>query len=284
MEVLSPLATEIVEEIKELEQHSVSQEEFEQKMAESEKTEPNPLDPREIKKMQAMFGNAKTQLAKYLLNEDGKKLVLNESNLNKDATILFKNCINGYYEIDSPCTKILIESCNGTTIVLGDKILTSTVDIYKCDNFSLQCNVKLGTLQADMCKKLMVQFKNKELITQLVWAGVYDLDVKFEENPELNLSTGLDVMKKRYPDVRETIDQFSVRHIKNQVICERIIRLDNGFPTTSREKKIYDDRQEEAIQRLAKESGITIGRKPEKKIPPNSICPKCKSGDRKSVV
>lgn len=42
--------------------------------------------------------------------------------------------------------------------------------------------MKLGTLQADMCKKLMVQFKNKELITQLVWAGVYDLDVKFEEN------------------------------------------------------------------------------------------------------
>lgn len=135
MEVLSPLATEIVEEIKELEQHSVSQEEFEQKMAESEKTEPNPLDPREIKKMQAMFGNAKTQLAKYLvtilifsyshfflkilkLNEDGKKLVLNESNLNKDATILFKNCINGYYEIDSPCTKILI----GNFLSFFDKI------------------------------------------------------------------------------------------------------------------------------------------------------------------
>jgi len=47
-----------------------------------------------------------------------------------------------------------------------------------------------------------------------------------------------------------------------------------------REKKIYDDRQEEALQILAKNAGIVIGKKSEKKTPPNAICPKCASGKK----
>jgi hypothetical protein len=270
----------IEEEIRKLETNAVPQEEYERMLSENTETQPQPLDKREINKLQAMFGNAKAQVAKYFLNEDGKKVTLTEKDVKKESTLLFKNCTNGYYEIGSPCTKLLIDACDGSTFVLNERIMTSTLDIYKCSKLKVNINIKLGTVQADLCKDLHVEFLNKDLITQLVWAGVHNLTVAFTQNSNLNLKTGFEEMCKLHGELRETIDQFIVRHIKEQILCERVIRLENGFPTTAREKKIYDDRQEEAIQRLAKEAGITIGRKQEKKIPPNSICPKCNSGKK----
>jgi len=113
----------------------------------------------------------------------------------------------------------------------------------------------------------------------MVWAGVHDLTLRFDKEDH-TLKTGYAQMEALYGNLNYTIDQFIIRWIKDELLTERIIRLDNGFPTTEREKKIYDERQELAMQKLAQEAGITIGKKKEKKIPPNSICPKCNSGQK----
>jgi len=173
----------------------------------------------------------------------------------------------------------MIDSCNNTTIRLNNKIITSTVDVYKSDNFNLFVNTKVGTLQLDICNKLNAEFQNKEMFQSVVWAGVSDLSLKFKEENHV-LETGFEQMKKLYPELRHTIDQFIIRWIDGQLLSERLIRLENGYPTTEREKKIYDDKQEQAMQKLAKEAGITIGKKNEKKIPPNAVCPKCNSGKK----
>ena len=52
-------------------------------------------------------------------------------------------------------------------------------------------------------------------------------------------------MKETYG--ADTVDdkqsQFIVRFIEGQLLSERIVRLPNGYPTTEREKKIYDENQ-----------------------------------------
>lgn len=45
----------------------------------------------------------------------------------------------------------------------------------------LQVNTRVSTIQADMCKKLKVEFTKKELYNQLVWAAVYDLTLTFRD-------------------------------------------------------------------------------------------------------
>jgi len=179
--------------------------------------------------------------------------------------------------LDALCTKVLIDGCHNTKIILKQKIITSTVDIYKSDNFHIEIGTKVGTLQVDICKNLKVTYDNRENFQSMVWAGVYDLLLHFQKENH-TLKTGFDEMVALHGELNPTIDQFIIRWISEELLIERVIRLDNGFPTTAREKKGYDDRQEETLQKLAKEAGITIGKKSEKRIPPNSICPKCKSG------
>lgn len=235
------------------------------------------LDPKERSKLQAMMGNGKQQMAKYCLNQKGIKETLDESTVKPQATVFFKNCDDCEYVLDARCTKVLIDGCHNTKIILKQKIITSTVDIYKSDNFHLQIFTKVGTLQADVCKKIHIQVDHQDNFQSLVWAGVYDLTLHFE-NENRTLKTGYDEMAALHGELSPTIDQFIVRWVNGDLLSERVVRLDNGFPTTAREKKFFDDRQEETLQKLAKEAGITIGKKAEKKIPPNVVCPKCKSG------
>jgi len=203
---------------------------------------------------------------------------LEESTVKPQATIFFKNCEDCEYVVDAMCTKVLIEGCHNTKIILKQKIVTSTVDIYKSDNFQIEVNTKVGTLQVDVCKNLKVTFNNRENFQSMVWAGVYDLLLHFQEESR-TLKTGFDEMTTLHGDqLNPTIDQFIIRWVKEELLVEKVVRLDNGFPTTAREKKGYDEKQEETLKKLAKEAGITIGKKGEKRIPPNDVCPKCKSG------
>jgi len=238
---------------------------------------PSKLNPKEQNRLQAMMGNGKQQAAKYYLNEKGKKEVLDDSTIIPQATVFFKNCEDCEFVLDAMCTKVLIEGCHNTKIILKQKVVTSTVDVYKCDNFHLQVHTKVGTLQTDVCTNLTLQFEHKEYFQSLIWAGLHNLTLNFEKENRV-LKTGLSEMQTLYGELSPTIDQFIVRWIEEDLKIERLIRLDNGFPTTEREKKTYDSRQEETLQKLAQEAGITIGKKGEKKIPPNSVCPKCKSG------
>jgi len=63
-------------------------------------------------------------------------------------------------------------------------------------------------------------------------------------------------------------------------VSEQIVRLANGYPTTEREAKAFDEKQEQLLKKLAQEAGITIGKKKQEKIAPNSVCPKCESGKK----
>ena len=55
-------------------------------------------------------------------------------------------------------TKIFVQGCTDFTLRVRSKVLTATVELYKCERAALQFAVKCGTLQIDMCRDVDVTF------------------------------------------------------------------------------------------------------------------------------
>jgi len=232
------------------------------------------------KKMSAMLGGHKDNLINAIVNEKDQPLRKVVDHTPKHS-IYFKNCHNSHYAIDEYCTKLLIEGCTNCSFTVNGKIVTSTVDIWRSDNVQLNINTFVGTLQADVCKKLSITYNKKEHLQTIVWAQVYDLALDFLDGPEHKMITGFEHESQKYPNLALHMDQFIIRFVKDVLMSEQIVRLNNGYPTTEREAKEFDRRQEENLQKLAKQMGISVGKKktttPKQK--PNETC-SCGSGKK----
>jgi len=212
-----------------------------------------------------------------------------DDGLEQKSTIFFKNCKNGNYTIDSQCTKILIEGCENTVITLNGGIYTEVVEIWRCNSFQLKVNTRVKTLQLDICRAIDVHFTNPTDFDQVVWSNLHDFQLKVEEH---HLVTGVPQVKELHEDLNEETDQFIIRIIKGKLLQEIFVRLANGFPTTEREAKEFDERQErnnqarEAyVRRLLNKKGHKIApelnklKKDESKAGRNDNCP-CNSGKK----
>jgi len=198
-----------------------------------------------------------------VLNETGQTTTFEEESIAAAATLYFKNCQDGVYTVDTMVTKVLFEGCKNIKVYFKKKVVTGLVDIWKCDNFYFESDVKIGTLQLDICKGVTGKFKSKDLFSQCVWAGVFDLDLSFGDTDQ-KINTGFDKEQKDHHstmNLNEQVDQFIVRFVKEKIACELIVRLTNGFPTTEREAREFDRRQEENMKKIADQAGITIARK-----------------------
>jgi len=238
-------------------------------------------DDKEEQKLQAMMGSSQTQEAKYVLNTKGEVVTFEDDSFKPQVTLYFKNCQDCTYVVNSMCTKVMIESCVNTKITFDKKIITNMIEVWKCEGVNLFVNTDIGTFQVDLCKNLAIQMKSMQMFKSLVWAGAHDLSLSFEDSTEHKLNTGFAQMQTQYPDLNEHTDQFIVRFIKGKLLTEQIVRLKNGYPTTEREAAEFDKRQEENLQKLAKEMGISIGKKKPTtpKLKPNEPC-HCGSGKK----
>ena len=52
------------------------------------------------------------------------------------------------------CTKVFVQDCNNTNIVVNERVLTQMIEIYKCESSEFVFNTKIGTIQIDMCQKV----------------------------------------------------------------------------------------------------------------------------------
>lgn len=203
------------------------------------------------------------------------------------ATVYFKDCHDGTYTITGPCTKVLVERCTNFKLQLDGHIKTETLEIWRCENAHLQINVPIKTLQADLSKKLSLVYKSKEIYGSLVWSGIYDLSLKVGDDVH---ESGYEQMKVEYPDINDQFDQFIVRYLNGTLTAEQIVRLKNGFPTTEREAKEFDDKQkandaamENYVRNLVKFAAPKLGIKDDRKRPKvgrNEPCPACSSGKK----
>lgn len=266
--------------------------------------------PKEQARLQAQIGNLRNTYAQFVIDEEGQTRTLDAAgerpgqkpkktqdplveqggeeargkgiDLKKVPTVYFNKCKGGCYTVDHLSSKILIEGLSDTTITIRGKVLTSTVEVWKCSNLTLVLDTPVKTLQLDMLTSVDVQFSKKEHYHAVVWQDVYDLNLSFGDAPQHNLATGFAHMETMHPDNDVKLDQFIVRFLEASDSTERVltpercVRLKNGFLSTEREAIDWERRNTQAreafMANYLKENGLRLNKGNSKKVPPNKPC------------
>ena len=233
--------------------------------------------PQSVRELQAMIGGAKAKDTVTVAGEKGVTKTLEDGSFDSNSTLVFYNCEDCNYIVESYALKVYLQGCKNVNVTFNAKILTATLETFKCDDLTLAINTKVGTLQADICDGIDITYAKKEDFHMCIWAGCEKLKVSFEDSGE-SFASGFKEMAEARANVNKERSQFKVSVVGGKLKQEPVVRLANGFTTTAREKKAFEDTQEMNLQAMAKTMGITI--KPGKKgikVKPNQPCP-CGSG------
>eukprot|EP01095_Lingulamoeba_sp_RSL-Kostka_P017324 TRINITY_DN892_c0_g1_i1.p1 TRINITY_DN892_c0_g1~~TRINITY_DN892_c0_g1_i1.p1 ORF type:complete len:323 (-),score=133.28 TRINITY_DN892_c0_g1_i1:202-1170(-) len=221
---------------------------------------------------------------------DVEKEISGETGLSSRHTVYFKNCNNSTYTITDKCVKVFAESCENLTLTIVGQLYTETCEIWKCNNVSLTCCTSIKTLQVDQCDGVNVTVEDEDDFDRLIWAGLNNFTINVGNK---KLSSGLDDVRVEFPEVRADIDQFIIRVVGKKLLQEKIIRLDNGYPTTERENNAFNEQKEKndkAYENYVKQllnqkqtkvasSLSQLTQEKKKKVGRNSPCP-CNSGKK----
>ncbi|CAG8789470.1 13670_t:CDS:2, partial [Acaulospora morrowiae] len=90
------------------------------------------------------FGNARTQE-----NDSSQTKHLDASLISSTSTIFLRLCNDMEYIVDCACTKIMIEECRNLVLIANDKIITSTIEVWKSNDITLKLNTQVQTVQVD---------------------------------------------------------------------------------------------------------------------------------------
>lgn len=250
------------------------------------------LTEEEEKKLKENLDNGFTQKMNQkikIISEKNQTKLFTDKDIDSTETLFFKNCENSKYVVGAMSTKVCIERCKDCTFIFNGKVITQVQELWNNINVKVVNNTTIKTVQVDLCNGADVCFDKTENFNRVVWAATENLKIHFKEKEAAHhiVDTGITEMKKLNPTINEKVDQFIVRLIKNKVTekidlrNELIIRLDNGFPTTEREEREFQRRQEANLQKLTKEllgKNINLGKKKDvgPKIRRNDPC-KCGS-------
>jgi hypothetical protein len=205
--------------------------------------------------------------------------VFDESNLSNDHVLVFTDCVGSTFTVKSDCVKIFIEKCSQCTFHFEGRIITAVVEVDRCMESNILIGTAVGTLQIEQCRRMNVVYAQKELmIGYIIWAGCFTLRVQVGEDLmrcDFELTKGFD------PTVNIDRTQFKIHYnTLGKLVCDKIIRLKNGFPTTKMEDDEFQRKHEQTIKMMADRMGITIHKKVDKgKVKPNQKCP-CGSGKK----
>eukprot|EP00051_Salpingoeca_urceolata_P005319 m.72135 g.72135 ORF g.72135 m.72135 type:complete len:498 (-) comp14233_c0_seq4:36-1529(-) len=248
------------------------------------------LSQNEVARMQAMLGGAKAKDTVAHTGQKGVTVNINDESLPSSSTLVISGCEDSTFTVDVMCAKVFLQGCKNVTLHANARILTATVEAYKCEGVTCNLATKIGTVQADLCKDLSVNFPKQEFFcdqnsksgkntSMIVWAGCHNLQLTIAD-VDHTLSTGFEQMKLEYADLVEERSQFRIKYKENTAgdfILEqtKIIRLENGFFTTQQEKNEFDLKQEANMQQMAKAMGLQVQKAKPKgiKCKPNDMCP-----------
>eukprot|EP00931_Biecheleriopsis_adriatica_P077381 TRINITY_DN50963_c0_g1_i1.p1 TRINITY_DN50963_c0_g1~~TRINITY_DN50963_c0_g1_i1.p1 ORF type:complete len:392 (+),score=127.82 TRINITY_DN50963_c0_g1_i1:25-1176(+) len=233
-------------------------------------------------RLQAAVGTGKSSKLKAFFQLEGQKREIGEEDVNLDEVITFSGCKNCEFTVTAGCTKLFVEHCENFILRLQGKIITQTVEIDACEKMNLLSYVKMGTLQVERCNKMNIIISEKDNFRDgfMIWAGTSMLKLQVED---ASIMCDFDLTKKLDKTINRERTQFKVwLNSQDRLSCDKIIRLQNGFPTTKREDDEHVRREEAKLADLAKRMGVTVNRKQESiggRVKPNEPCP-CGSGQK----
>ncbi|KAF9202804.1 hypothetical protein BGZ49_007070 [Haplosporangium sp. Z 27] len=158
------------------------------------------------------------------------------------------NCENCEYTIKDKPVKLSIENCKNLVLKVEGKILTGTVDIWKCGNISLDFERSVSTFQFDNIQSITVRLPDSEHFGSMIWAGCEDVNLHLGDDIHV---LSYSELQSRNPSLRPETDQFKTTIVDGSIMTEAIVRLDNGFPATRAEQANIQqlERQKEELLR-----------------------------------
>ena len=155
--------------------------------------------------------------------------------------------------------KVLVEGCESFNLVLdGCSVTTAVLEIWNSRNCHLTIGCNIGTVQADLCSNLTLVYREAQFFGSVVQAGVHDLHMSFSDGAQPPVHSGLEQLRLQHPgvEINDSTDQFITRIVSGQLLTEQILRLANEFPTTAREKALFEEetqRKAVALQAMVSE-------------------------------
>uniref|UniRef100_A0A7S0JJK4 CS domain-containing protein n=1 Tax=Calcidiscus leptoporus TaxID=127549 RepID=A0A7S0JJK4_9EUKA len=193
---------------------------------------------------------------------------ISEEDLPPIAVLTLRRCSDVEVVLPPSATvvKILVEGCTKLRLAVSGKVLTETLEVYKCTDCAIHVASKLATLQVDACRGLDFFFAKAADFHQLLSAGAYGVSVSIEEG-ELRCVVDLEEERRLRPhtELSDETDQLITRLIEGALTTELVIRLSNDFPTTEREAAAFAERAKgagEALEEMARGMlGTSLGNK-----------------------
>ena len=132
--------------------------------------------------------------------------------------------------------KLFVESCTSCSLHLHGRLLTGHLEVWASDSLTLHCSQPLGTLQADGCGSLVVEYERAEHLVAIVHADVASLQVHTGEHRARHDVSGGAAAEAGGQAPRKDM-QFITRWVglPPRLLTERIIRDATDYPTTARE-------------------------------------------------
>lgn len=244
-------------------------------------TNENTMSQEEKMRLGSAVGAGKAGKCKVYFKKENENIVIEETDVADDEVVSFSGCKNCEYTIKGRCTKVFVEHCEDFTLRVDGQILTHTIEVDACERMNLVIDSKIGTLQVERCTKTNIFIKDKVHFTGfMIWAGSFMLRLQVEEAV---MSCDFGLTQKMDPTINIERTQFKVwMNNVGKLSCDKIIRLENGFPSTKREDDEHIRREEGKLDELSKRMGVTVNRKADaigSRVKPNETCP-CGSGQK----
>lgn len=243
------------------------------------------ISAEEKKRLESELATLKGSETKVYHGVDNETVEITKEQIpSSNYVVYIKKSNNSVFNIKASCTKVMVEGCSNVTVNIhnGTKVLTQVLEAWNCSGeLTINAETTIKTYQIDLSEKVILNVAKRDHFQQVVWATTQHLEVNVADNETAHKS-GLHLVKQYNKVVDDRIDQFIVRFLKNKITLreelreEMLVRLDNGFPTTEREAKDFDRRQEDNLQKLAEQllgENVKINKKREgPKVGRNDPC------------
>jgi len=203
----------------------------------------------------------------FIQNVVGEKLDYNRTNTpRKKVNLFWKGCSKSEFSLSKRINpvKLFIQECDDCIFYVNSILTTRVIELWRCKNVVVHIDVEIGTFQVDISSNITISYQHKKQLGSVVQAGVENLIIQFKDAEESNFVTGVSLLKEQYQDYDEN-DQFITRWINKDILTERIVRIQGGYPSTERELKeseegIYDEKKtKESLNQFLEQTGQSIG-------------------------
>jgi len=204
---------------------------------------------------------------KFFSDEQDKDTTLTVEDLikKKKNAFYWRGCKNSKYKVTSNVTvvKVMIENCKDCTISLAGPITTNVVEVWRCENLTIDVDTDVFTLQIDLCNNVKVRYTHKKHMGSIVQAGIKGFRIDFQDYPDMSFDSGYHELLITRPEINDTTDQFITRFVDDKLLTEPVVRDKKGMHSTQREldeqKAQSEERTTEQLKEMLKMAGASVG-------------------------